>query len=111
MAKLQVDPDGGLTAVVTDARVERGFNGPLWHSEEPVFGHANVWRPDERSVQIEFHPRLVNIEKWPYNAYRWAVATVYVDETEGTPCGDPNVAVDPERCRDKTFFILHDLRK
>lgn len=119
LLRVTVNGGGSLNAAITGARVTRDFGQPNWNAAPPGLGHANAWRPDGRTLQVEFHPRVQNQKKWPYNLYRWAVASVYIDNREGSEdCRGFEedeegtvIVIDPSGCRDRTFFVTHDLRR
>ncbi len=86
-------PDGSLYAEISNA------NGR-------VLGYAKVWRPDDRSLRVEFPRRTLGRK---VHRYRWNLVTTFHNEShpdcgsEGDAvvlCGD--VAPDQKR-------VLHDL--
>lgn len=118
VAPIELNDDGTLKAELKPANVDRQPGWVQFNAQSATFGHLNVWRPDARTLQAEFHPRILNQKKWPYQMYKWAVASVYVDDREGSEnCrtfvrnDDGSITViDPGGCRNKTFFIRHKFR-
>lgn len=72
-----------------------------------IVGYAKVWRPDERSLRVEFPKRLLSRK---LAKYRWSVSSGY-HQSGPPPCGDAEGV--STACTDHvpdSGMILHDLK-
>lgn len=89
---VDVAPDGSLFAEIV-----------RWDGET-VVGYAKVWRPDDRTLQIEFPKRAL---QRGLNRYSWDAHAVYRGPA-GSECADPHPCNDEMR-EANTKFIVHRL--
>jgi hypothetical protein len=83
------NPDGSLRARILGSRGQ-------------VLGHGNAWRPDDRSVQVEFSRELLG---WKVTAYRWRVKIF-----QPCPPSQPDCVIEFDYVPDKgDEAILHRL--
>lgn len=84
-----------VTSNAFDDESRSSWQALFYDKKGRIRGHANAWRPDDRSFRIEFSRRLLPLK---FNNYRWVVrATVACKAPEDAQlCGGPKLDRVPD---------------
>lgn len=78
-----------------DDETRSSWEALFFDKRDRIRGHANAWRPDERSLRIEFSRRLLPAK---FDTYRWVVRAIVGCRSaeDGGLCGGPKLDRVPD---------------